>query len=91
MRGERRGRVGKRGWSECEKGGERRGEEILGKFQREAKEGIRRIRKKGGERKAKEKDTRIDGEKRRENGAAAVVRLLLWRCRRRGRSGDVNR
>lgn len=90
MRGERRGRVGKRGWSECEKGGERRGEEILGKFQREAKEGIRRIRKKGGER-AKEKDTRIDGEKRRENGAAAVVRLLLWRCRRRGRSGDVNR
>lgn len=90
MRGERRGRVGKRGWSECEKGGERRGEEILGKFQREAKEGIRRIRKKGEER-AKEKDTRIDGEKRRENGAAAVVRLLLWRCRRRGRSGDVNR
>lgn len=38
--------IGKRGgWDECEEGGRRMGggEEILGKFEREAKEGIRRI------------------------------------------------
>lgn len=68
--------VGKR---ECEEGGGRREErkswENLSAKQRKA---LGEYERKG--------DTRIDGEKREENGAAVV--RPLWR---RGRSGDVNR
>lgn len=76
LRRQRRRGVGKR---ECEEGGGRREErkswENLSAKQRKA---LGEYERKG--------DTRIDGEKREENGAAVV--RPLWR---RGRSGDVNR